>query len=360
MKTMRIVTVVCWVVAALALIGLATWFLVGNVLGINRGGLLNGITIGFNSETLAGPFEVVAEYSVPGGGIDSLQIDWVAGEITISPYDGDEFQIREMAQRELRDDENLQISTSGATLTIKYSERSISNMPIKRLEVLVPSTFSANADTLRVDSSSASISVSEINAGSVRADSVSGAVQLSEINARALTSRTTSGSITIASTSADDMSLGSISGAIRTSEIAAKTLKCSTTSGSINLSGSFDQSDIESISGRIMVDNTTPNATAKASTTSGAIEFSGSFASVNLGSTAGRISISSEVVPADLKISTTSGSVTVTVPDGESIYVNHSSVSGRFSSDVPVIMQNNGAQFRISTVSGSVTINKYN
>jgi hypothetical protein len=44
------------------------------------------------------------------------------------------------------------------------------------------------------------------------------------------------------------------------------------------------------------------------------------------------------------------------VPNRGEITVNHSSISGRFSSDIPVIMQSRNAQFNFSSVSGSTRI----
>jgi hypothetical protein len=62
------------------------------------------------------------------------------------------------------------------------------------------------------------------------------------------------------------------------------------------------------------------------------------------------------IVPAKLNAESTSGSITISVPDEGAIPVYHSSISGRFSSDIAVILDNKGAQFEISTLSGNVRI----
>ena len=353
---MKIITVICWAIAALALAGLAIWFLTGTVFSIGSDELMGDWNIGLNWERLTGPYEVVGTYTVPISGIDSLDIDWVAGEIIVLPYNGEEISITESAQRELNDDERLRIGTSGATLTIKYSAMNMRRMPQKRLEVLVPHALSVNMGTFKADSSSGSITVSDFSANAFRAGSVSGAVQLTNITARMLSTSTTSGSIALTSVYADDMKLSSVSGSVRLSDTGAKTLDCNTTSGSINLFGDFGSADLNSIGGRITMENAATYTTVKADSTSGAIDLAGSFASADLGSISGSISIRSEIVPSSLKAGTTSGAIAVTIPNEGPVSVNHSSVSGKLTSDIPLTMQSNGAQFRLSTVSGEARI----
>jgi DUF4097 and DUF4098 domain-containing protein YvlB len=155
------------------------------------------------------------------------------------------------------------------------------------------------------------------------------------------------------------MRLRSISGAIRTSNAIAGTLTCNTTSGAIVLSGAFNRIDIDSISGRVELDNSAPSCTVRVNTTSGRIELSGLFDSVRIGSVSGGVSVKSAIVPSVLNINTTSSGITIAVPNEGVITVSHSSVSGRLNSDIPVIMQSSNAQFRLSTVSGGITITEY-
>ena len=316
MKTMRVFTIIFWAIAAIALIGLAIWFLTGSVLGIGR----NGWSIGTAWETLTGPFEAAGTYNVGVDNLNSIYIDWVAGDITVIPYDGGEIQITEFARRELQDDEKLQYSSSGGMLTIKFRDGAswLRNMPAKKLEVLLPRTFSENFDRFTIDSTSGNVSVENINAGMLKVGTVSGSVNLSNINSMTFEAETTSGTIKIASTKTEDMRLSSVSGAVHLTDVNAKTLKGSTTSGSHDLSGEFNDLDLDSISGGI--------------------------------------SITSAVVPERLTAETTSGSITVTVPGEEAISVSHSSVSGKLSSDIPIITQGKDPQFRLSTVSGGVRI----
>ena len=315
MKKIRILTIACWVITALALVGLATWFLTGRIFGIGA----EGMSI-FGWETLTGPFEVVGDYRVSSDNVNSIYIDWVAGDITAIPYDGSDIHIIESARRELRDDEMLRYSASGGTLTIKFSERSSwsANMISKNLEVYIPRALSENFDKFTVDSTSGAVSVESINAGAFKTDSVSGSLNIVNVTSSTFTADTTSGSITISFVSADDMRLDSVSGAIRISDVTARSVKGDTTSGSQELSGAFEHVDLESVSGKLTVTST--------------------------------------VVPASLRADSTSGGITITVPDEGAISVNFSSVSGKLTSDIPTTTKGRDAQFQLSTVSGGAKI----
>ena len=335
MKTMRLVTIICWVVTAVALIGLAAWFLTGRVFGIGR----DRWSIGSTLESLTGSFEAAGTYNVSMDNVDSIYIDWVAGDVDVTPYDGNDIRITEFARRELEDDEILTYSISGGTLTIKFDNRdfSLGRTLTKKLEVLVPSTLienfdkftvdsvsgsvnvkNANAGAFKIDTTSGSVSVDNVNAGTFKIDTVSGSTRLSNISSTAVEVSSTSGSINMSSVNTDYIKMNSISGSAHLTDVNAKTLISSTTSGDHDLLGVFNNVDIDSISGRV--------------------------------------TITSAVVPESLKIGTTSGNITVTVPDGGAVSVSHSSVSGKLNSDIPIILQGKDPQFRFSTISGEVKI----
>ena len=379
MKAMRIVTVVCWVIAALALAGLAIWFLTGTVFGYRSGNWespFSGISIG-NFEVLTGPYEEVGTYEVGVEDIKSLYIDWVSGNVKVEPYDGNMIKITEYAQRKLNDNEKLHMSTSSGVLTIRYIEQNLRqwNMPQKRLEILVPRGLCQNFEYVTIDAMSSDISANDIGATGIKADTSSGSVSLTNIASHTLTVNTmsgtttvssvitdvfdidaTSGSITVRSTQSGEMNINSMSGTVRITESSARSISCDTTSGSISVAGDFESMDMRSMSGRVDADSTAATSVVFVETTSGSIGISGSFDRVDTKSMSGSVNIRSLVVPSSVKVDTTSGSITIAIPDGETITVNHSSISGSFSSDVPVLMQNSGAQFSISTMSGRTRI----
>jgi len=302
MKTMRVITIVCWIITAIALAGIAVWFISGTVFGFMSdrwGGWNFGMNIG-GYESLAGPFSDVGNRSVDATGINSIKIEWVAGDIRITPHDENDIRITELAQRELRGNEKFYVGTLGDTLTIRYTERNLrGNLPQKQLEILIPRELSENMQIISIDTVSSSVTVTDIY---------------------------------------------------------ATTLKCETVSGSMNFSGVFANTNLNSMSGRVTMENLAQNAVVNAETVSGKMEISGNFNNVGIETVSGNVSVTSTITPLLLKANSISGSITIAIPNDATISVNHSSVSGRLSSDIPVIMESKGAQFEISTVSGSAKI----
>ena len=362
MKTMKIITTVCWIFTALAIVGLAAWFLTGTLFGIRLNGRnLNrplglGINIG-GWENLTGPYELAGSYNIGTEGLDSINIDWVAGRIDVNPYDGNEILISEYAQRQLRDEEKLLLNTSGSSLTVKFRENgNIGFIPQKRLEVLIPRSLCESLKRFTLDSTSGSVHVDYINADTFRVNSISGSIELASVRAGTFETESTSGSITLKDIHPETMNIKSISGSIRVSESDAASLDVETTSGSINVTGSFGSAKLHSISGRQTLDNGAALSALVAESTSGSLNFSGSYERANLHSLSGSVTIRSTEVPSNLKIDTTSGSISISIPNKGSISVYHSSTSGRLSSDIPMMIQGRGAQFELSSTSGSVKI----
>lgn len=341
--------------------GLAAWFLTGSLFGIRINGRNVDWDLGLNIgsfEVLSGPYSLVGEYSADAGGVDSIFVDWVAGEITVRPYDGNVIQVNEYAQRELRDNERLTLSDAGGTLTVRYRERGISgNMPSKRVEVLVPRTLSENLGSLSVDSSSGRVSASGFNANIFTVNSMSGSVDISNIVSQTLFIDSSSGAITLASVNSGSVTIHSMSGTIRITDTDARTLEIDSSSGTMNASGTFDNVDLRSMSGRMTLNNAAFRSAVKTNSSSGRQELTGSFDSVTIESMSGSVEIRSATVPASLDINSSSGGITIAVPNEGEVRVRHSASSGRLSSDIPiVIVQGGSAQFNITTMSGSTRI----
>ena len=360
MRTTRIITAICWFIVAVVLLGLAFWVLSGPVFGIRLGSWAPEWSLDFGQgdwERLTGPYEVVGAYSAGIAGVSAINIDWVTGEVTVKPGDTDEILITEYAQRELREGEKLHFETSGNVLTIRFRERgNLGRMPKKKLEILVPRELAESLDRLSIESVSADVSIDDMGAETLKARTASGGIRLSNVVAHKFDTFTTSGSITVTSARSDSRSLDSISGTIRVTDIITRTLDIDTTSGSINVSGAIDNADLDSVSGKITLDNSAPFSSLNGDTISGSMDLSGSFNRVDADSISGSISIRSISVPTQLKANTTSGSINVTIPNEGEITVYHSAVSGKFSSDVPVVMQGRGAQFEFSSISGSTKV----
>ena len=321
MNGTKIATIICWAISALVLMGLLIWFIISFVIGGN--GVFGNINIsGFNfgvSENLTGPFVGQGTQTADTSGIDSIDISWVAGGITVIPHDGNTIEVTEYAQRNLRDNERLSMSTDGSTLKIRFRESNniIGNMPRKNLEVHVPHELSENLTTLAISTTSGYVNANGFEAQTVKISSVSANIDIANIVSQTTDISTTSGDLTASSLRSGLLDLNSVSGNMTISDTIATVLDIGTTSGRLNATGEFNR--------------------------------------VNSSSVSGDKTIRSSAVPSEMKISTTSGDANIYIPNTGEITVSHSAVSGKFSSDVPVKMQS-GAAYTFSSVSGDTKI----
>jgi len=323
MSTTKILTILCWIVSALALIVLAVWFLTSSIFGGWLGSLSDNFSFGINFgniQGLTGPFDNRYSEAVDTANLHSIRIDWVAGEITVIPHDGSDIQITESAQRGLRDSERMRISTDGGTLSVRFRERSGvgRSMPRKNLEVLVPRELSEDMRNLSINTTSGSIYTHDFNVTSFNISTVSASAEVSGIVSNIIDISTTSGAITATSVRAGRLNASSVSGAVNLSEAYVATIDVSTTSGRTTAQGEFER--------------------------------------VNVSTVSGRTTIRSAIVPEAMDISSVSGSMDIYIPNHGEIAVSHSAISGRFSSAIPVIMHGRTAAYSFSSVSGNTNI----
>ncbi|MDR2590664.1 MAG: DUF4097 domain-containing protein [Oscillospiraceae bacterium] len=324
MNTTKVLTIVCWIVTATVLISLTIWFLTGSAFRSFMSGRDNdgssifwGFNIG-NIENLSGDFYERGSFNKSIDGIHSLKVDWIAGDITIEPYDGDSIKITEYAQRELNENELMSISANNGTITIKFnSQRRVRRAPPKRLEVQVPHSLINDLQELVISAASSKTTVTDTNANSIKVNSVSGSIYATGINAQTLSFNNVSGTTNISDTTVQSATLVTVAGAIHTQSLLADKISTNGVSAQVSLAGEFDDVDASMVSGSI--------------------------------------TIKSAIVPGRVKVSTVSGGIALYIPNEGEITVTHSAVSGGFSSEVPAIIQNNGA-YRFSAVSGSTAI----
>jgi len=305
---------VCWIISAVALLGLTGWLIVG---AIN-----SGFTAGGGMGMGTGPLQLISEHQIPAQQIDTIDIDWTAGAVTIRAFHGDEIQISEFARHRLRENEHMSVYTQGGTVSISFSQHSVirNNMPSKQLEVLVPYSMLGNLERLHVHNVAGRVEVHGIEANVVNASTTSGRVVFHAVSADTIDASTTSGRIELFDTSARNAYLRSVSGRVEA------------------INSEISNIDIHATSGRI--------------------DLSGSFEDINARSLSGRIEITSRVVPDSLIANATSGRITVTVPNtGDAISVQYQMGSGRFTSRLPVITHAGAdAQFNLSSASGRIEI----
>ena len=387
MRGIKIVSIICWVVIAITVLGIVGWFVTGTVFGIRPAWIDRNMPFrtGFGgTEILAGPFNTVGNESFSPSGIDSLHIDWISGGITINPHGGNNIEVRELAQRALHDDERFFTRISGTALEISFLAPAIrariGRMPPKRLEVMVPYELAASLSSLTVDSTSASVdidglvadgfnittvdvgstsgsvSLSNISAYEIDAGSTSGSIRITSVAAGELSTDSTSGSVTVRETRLTELDIDSTSGAVNVIDTSAATIDINSSSGAVSAAGAFDSASVRTTSGAINIDNSAVLSFLSTRSSSGAMNLSGTFYNISADSTSGAVNIRSIIVPASVRVQTSSGNVNLSIPNEGAVTVSHTSSSGRFNNQIPVISETHGAQFTFTTTSGNVNI----
>ncbi|MGI6577648.1 MAG: DUF4097 family beta strand repeat-containing protein [Eubacteriales bacterium] len=232
MNTAKIIRIACWAIVAIFLVSVLIVEIVQR--DKNNGGILSSIIehgpnwglkisnggrgTGRNNE---GTGYVVGEnYYVPVDDIDSINVEWISGEVFVEPYDGNEITFSEKAYRELKSDEKLIYEVKNKTLYIKVHEsRGVSFFSkdgiSKNLTIRIPAGLAGKLDDLQVSS-------------------VSGNIILNELCSR-------------------NTFLESTSGKIKLDGFVSEEVGVTSTSGDVNLSGTFDEIRIAVVSGDIMV-----------------------------------------------------------------------------------------------------------
>ena len=260
--------------------------------------------------------------------VDSLEIDWIDGSVTVAYHKESTVEISETANRNLSDVEKLHWWLDGATLHIKYarSETTITGNPQKALTVTLPENANVPLQSVEIASVSGSIHAVPLYAESVNLSSVSGSIN-AECAADALNASTVSGKITL-NASANEIRLSATSGAMDADIGHAKTLDVSGTSGKIRVNAvEIKKAEIDSISGAVEA--------AFQKTES-------------------------------LKIGTVSGSVRLSLPIDLGFTADFSTVSGSLNNHTAAqrtgnrcVLGDGSAAINVSTVSGSFTLEAY-
>lgn len=223
-----------------------------------------------NSNTLtlipAGEGTVTSNFTTSADQVKDIQIEWVAGNITIVPEDTDEITVVETGS--YSEKEKMVVQQIGSKLSIQYCEEPIrinfsfgvSVNTSKDLTITVPKDWVCNE--LEVDSASADL-------------------ELSGITINELDVNTASGKITVDQSAVGDMSLETVSGDIEfTGTI--DTLNCHSVSANceITVTNVPTSIEMEGVSGNLEL--TLPSEcgfTASVETVSGS--FSSEFATVS-------------------------------------------------------------------------------
>ena len=313
---MILLTACALIVAGLVLFGVA----IANVADIrqmvrngdfslNSGELNKGLGISVADGQFGGDssYAVCAdgEESFPTASVTRLDIGWIAGDVEISAYDGDEIRVAESASGALAENEKLRWKLEDGVLHLRYCAVGTCNMQAKSLTVLVPAALCL--ERLEVGVTSAQLTMDSLVVdGAILYDGVSGAVE------------------------------------IRNYE--CERLHIGTVSGEAVLSGRPQRLEYSSVSGGVRAEGLPEGCTVETDTVSGSVElrFAG--------------------CPGEMGGDSTSGSFTLFLPEDAGFRLDFDSVSGDLDCDFPSLKGVYGGEDRfemdISTTSGDLNIRK--
>ena len=245
------------------------------------------------------------EESFPTASVTRLDIGWIAGDVEISAYDGDEIRVAESASGALAENEKLRWKLEDGVLHLRYCAPGLCNMQAKSLTVLIPESLCLEG--LEVDVTAAELTLDALT--------VSG-----EVN------------------------FDSVSGGIRARKLACQRLSVSTVSGAGEIEGCMERLRYSSTSGGMRADGLPEGCEVETDTVSGNMElrFTG--------------------CPGDIEADSTSGSVSVYLPGDVGFELDYDSVSGDLDCDFPVLRGVYGDRVMfsidVSTTSGDLDIRK--
>lgn len=350
MKYYKRVQIICWCIVFVVFICLALWFLLRN-----EGSRSWNISTGF--ENLSGPYNEVERYTVNSSQITNINISWASGNITISPYEKGEITIIEYAQRELKENENLKITTKSKTLKIDFCQDRVFNMPSKKLEVFIPSDLAKSLEKVSVSKSSATLGIQDIEAKECEIISSSGDSSLINLRLDKLEVDVSSGSTYLDESVVNKLSINSSSGDVNLSDVEGSGLTIAATSGLVNIRDYVGENiSITTSSGNIRLEELTTKQIAL-NATSGKVVFKGSFHDLDANTSSGDIKITNQLSPNSFNIRTTAGDVTLIMPEFEDFDLTFDTASGDLECDIPMRIVKN-SKYKISTSSGDVAIYK--
>ena len=178
----------------------------------------------------AGDFETGSE-------IKNLEIDWVSGSVSVSEYDGSTVTVTETCNKELNDTQKVHTWLDGSTLHIRFC-KSGTNFNVlnaeKKLTVKLPKGTAL--DALSYDATSADASFTDIKAKDFSTDTTSGNVELIACEAENLDFDATSGDLTVDQRGeSDSLKVSSTSGSVSVTAEKIREMKFSATSGALSV-----------------------------------------------------------------------------------------------------------------------------
>lgn len=185
--------------------------------------------------------EVVQDLSFDAD-VQSLQIDWISGGITVTPSTDNRIHVLERAEKGLSSSKYASIDTSNGKLTIR--SKNINNVwfffyrtPLTYLELQVPQS---DYEEIILNLTSGNHKLSDLNSSKMIVDLTSGSLTLSDSNVTSLNMTMTSGNTRLANVLGQDLRVEMTSGELRTTGSFSKLIQIDMTSGNLSVDTHLD------------------------------------------------------------------------------------------------------------------------
>ncbi len=283
--------------------------------------------------------------AVIGEMIQSLDISWISGRVTVEYHSGDTVELTEASDKAIDEDMKLRWWLDGGTLRVQYAKKGFRmgwNRE-KKLTVLLPEGIALRE--VRVSTVSGDISIPALRAESLSLNAVSGGINACG-EAKVFSSVTTSGNQVLRVTgSAERVSAASTSGRISLEADTAGEIEVSAISESIQVKAErVQRCDVHSTSGAVTADLKEADRVEAVTTSGGITVITAGFSS--------------------LKAVSTSGGINVQLPEQPGFTAKIKTTSGKIDYDMPLSRQGDvyvcgdgSAEVEISATSGNIFLN---
>ena len=146
----------------------------------------------------------LGQYSVPASGINSIEIEWVGGKVSVESYDGSEILLEESSSEKIDENNYLGFKVSEGTLEIIHHNNFLDvdlprecNNHDKNLTIKIPQTLASGLNEFDFESKDADLDITDVTASSFSAETRNGSVTASDVNFHEIEMDTKNGNLNV-------------------------------------------------------------------------------------------------------------------------------------------------------------------
>ena len=185
-------------------------------------------------------YENAGKYDKGNGSVsdamEELEINWIAGEVELLPYDGDAVEFSETSEQEVKDAFVMRYRLEGKTLYLQYAKSGKWKFGklSKNLTVRIPREL--RLSQIRIHTISAQMQLSGLQTDTLKIETVSGNIRLDDGEAmNALSLETVSGKANLTMLRVADLNVNTVSGSVSVRTKITRRAKLDSVSGDLSL-----------------------------------------------------------------------------------------------------------------------------